>query len=87
MKLALNHFGVREDQIRLTVRSDLTRAAIADRIFRETTVSQEWIALKLGMKSAPKVCQKIRRFRKVPKNELSGLIKKWTKVNIFLTDL
>ena len=79
---AMKHFGLSEEELKTPVRGDLTRAAIASRIFRETTVSQQWIADQLGMKSAPNVCQQIRRFRNF-EDKMPKKLQQWDKVNIF----
>ena len=41
------------------------------------------IAEKLGMKSAPNVCQQIRRFRRADETELPKKVREWKKLNIF----
>ena len=83
LKRARKHFRLSAEELVQPLRGDLTRAAIADRIFRETTVSQKWIAEMLGMKSVANVCQQIRRFRRTDDGELSSSIKRWTKIKIF----
>ena len=80
---AEGHFGRSRAKLRTPVRGDLTRAAIALRIFEETTMSQGWIAEELGMKSAPNVCQQIRRLRGIDEKSLPKQIKEWKTVPIF----
>lgn len=80
---ARRHFGKTEAELSRPVRGDLSRAAVATRLFEETTVSQAWISEKLGMKSAPNVCQQIRQFRRTDKRKLSSKVKEWIKLNIF----
>ena len=75
----MKHFGLSEEELKTPVRGDLTRAAIAARIFRETTVSQQWIADQLGMKSAPNVCQQIRRFRNL-EDKMPKKLQQWDKI-------
>ncbi|MDF1816698.1 MAG: hypothetical protein P1V20_31130 [Verrucomicrobiales bacterium] len=82
MQAGMKHFGLSEEALVTPLRGDITQAAIAARIFRETTVSQQWIAEQLGMKSAPNVSQQNRRFRKFG-NKLPKNIKKWQKIKIF----
>jgi len=80
---ARRHFGKTEAELARTVRGDLSRAAVAARLFEETTVSQAWISEKLGMKSAPNVCQQIRRFRCTEERKIPKKVKEWTKLKIF----
>jgi len=80
---ARRHFGKTEAELAQTVRGNLSRAAGAARLFAETTVSQAWISEKLGMKSAPNVCQQIRRFRRTDKRKLPKKVREWTKIKIF----
>lgn len=79
---AQKHYQLTGEELKVQVRGDLTRASIAARIFYETTVSQQWIADQLGMKSAPNVCQQIRRYRN-DESQLPLKVKRWKKVNIF----
>ncbi|MEM9281503.1 MAG: transposase [Verrucomicrobiota bacterium] len=80
---ALNHFRLNREELKRTIRGDFTRAAIASRLFRETTMSQDWIAEQLGMKSAANVCQQIRKYSMVPTRDLPVKLRKWDKLNIF----
>ncbi|MDF1746718.1 MAG: hypothetical protein P1V19_23705, partial [Gimesia sp.] len=75
IEAAMTHFELTEEQLRTPKQGDLTRAAIATRAFKETTVSQSWIARQLGISSAPAVCQQIRRYKMLPPK-----IKKWKNV-------
>ena len=72
-----------KEQLKSPMRGDHTRAAIAYRLYKETTVSQEWIAEALGMRSAPNVCQQIRKFRLIEELKWEPKIRKWMKVQIF----
>lgn len=44
--------------------SDLRKLALAELLWKRTTVSQEWIADKLSMRSAANVSQQLRRFNR-----------------------
>jgi hypothetical protein len=60
--------------------SDLRKLAIAELLWKRTTVSQEWIAEKLSMRSAANVSQQLRRFDRAKANaklpmELQNLLK------------
>lgn len=80
---ALEHFSIGEEDLIRAVRGDLTRAAVAACLFEETPMCQKWISNELGMKSAPNVCQQIRRFRAPPKKKLPGKLRKLTNLNNF----
>jgi hypothetical protein len=45
--------------------SDLRKLALAELLWKRTTVSQEWIAEKLSMRSAANVSQQLRRFNRL----------------------
>ncbi len=45
--------------------SDPRKLALAELLWKRTTVSQEWIAGKLSMRSAANVSQQLRRFNRV----------------------
>jgi hypothetical protein len=45
--------------------SDLRKPALAELLWKRTTVSQEWIAEKLSMRSAANVSQPLRRFNRL----------------------
>ena len=45
--------------------SDPRKLALAELLWKRTTVSQEWIAEKLSMRSAANVSQQLRRFNRV----------------------
>ena len=67
----------RETELKTPKRSDLRRAAIAWAIWKQSSVSQEWIAEKLGMKSRQNVSQRIRRFDKLPERDLPRELRNW----------
>ncbi len=59
-------------------KGDLRRAAIAWAIWTRTSgVSQAWIAERLNLRSAPNVCQQVRRFQKLKPKELPREIREW----------
>jgi REP element-mobilizing transposase RayT len=58
---------------------DWRRTAIAWAIWKRTSVSQEWIAERLGMKSRQNVSQQVRRFDKLPLRSLSKELKEWKR--------
>lgn len=66
-----------ESELKKPERGDWRRAAIAWAISRETSVSQEWIANRLGMKSRQNVSQQIRRFDQQPTHSLSKQLRQW----------
>ncbi len=51
--------------------------AIAWAIANQTTVSQDWIAERLGMKSRQNVSQRVRQFDRIPAKELPKPLRKW----------
>ena len=58
----------------------LTPFPLAELLWKRTTVSQEWIAEKLSMRSAANVSQQLRRFDRAKANaklpmELQNLLK------------
>ncbi|MEO0413550.1 MAG: hypothetical protein AAF226_01205, partial [Verrucomicrobiota bacterium] len=79
IKEALRHFEINEEELQTTQRGDLTRSAVAWRIFHETTLSQSWIANRLQMKSGPNVCRQIRVFKQRRDQELNKKLKQWKK--------
>jgi len=74
---AETHFGASLEILRVVKRGDWTRAAIAWAIWRETIVSQRWIAEELNLKSAANASQQIRRFAKLHARELPKLLRSW----------
>jgi putative transposase len=48
--------------------SDPRKLALAELLWKRTTVSQEWIAENLSMRSAANVSQQLRRFDRVKTN-------------------
>jgi len=80
---ASNHFGMTLDDLKIPVRGDLTRAAIATRIHKNTTIAQGWIAREFGMKSAANVSRQIHVISKKGKNELPAKVRKWMRIKNF----
>ena len=48
--------------------SDPRKLSLAELLWKRTTVSQEWIAEKLSMRSAANVSQQLRRFNRAKAN-------------------
>ena len=80
LKTAREHFGLSAADLKKPVRGDCTRAAIATRLHKETTMSQSWIAEQLGMKSAANVSRQIQVFRSKQKRSLPKKIREWMKI-------
>ncbi len=60
--------------------SDSRKLALAELLWKRTTVSQEWIAEKLSMRSAANVSQQLRRFKRVKiQSKLSHEMKEFLK--------
>ncbi|MCG8600224.1 MAG: transposase [Verrucomicrobiales bacterium] len=74
---AQRHFGKTREELREVIASDWTRAAVAWAIWKETIVSQSWIAEAMNLKSAANASQQIRRFAALPDNELGREWKRW----------
>ena len=64
---------------------DWRRAAIAWAIARRTSVSQDWIARRLGMKSRQNVSQQVRKFDRIPLRDLPKPLRQW-KQKLTITD-
>jgi len=66
-------------------KSDPRKLAVAELFWKETTVSQEWIAEKLSMRSAANVSQQLRRLDrektlgKLPPEVRSFLLRAWER--------
>ena len=56
--------GLSEDELGKLPGSDARKAALAELLWSRTTVSQEWLAERLHLKSAANACQVIRRYKK-----------------------
>ena len=55
--------GLSEEEVKNLKGSDFRKAAIAELVWRKTTVSRGWIAARLWMKSATNVGQSVRRLK------------------------
>jgi putative transposase len=71
--------GLRDEDLKLARGGDARKVSLAWAIARSTTVSQSWIAQKLGMKSAANVSQQIRRFELNREQLTDPRIRKWLK--------
>jgi len=74
-----------ETELRRVKYGDYRRMAIAWAIAKQTSVSQDWIAERLGMKSRQNVSQQVRRFDKIPNRNLSKALRDW-KRKLTITD-
>jgi hypothetical protein len=77
---ACEHYRISISELRRKRRGDWTRASVAWRIWKETTVSQSWIADRLNLSSSANASQTIRRFDAVKEKELPALIRKWKQL-------
>ena len=66
-------------ELKKRVYGDWGRTAIAWAVWKSTSVSQKWIAERLGMKSAANVSQQVRRFDGLNDRELPKEIKRWKR--------
>jgi putative transposase len=66
-------------ELKKRVYGDWRRTAIAWAVWKSTSVSQKWIAERLGMKSAANVSQQVRRFDGLNDRELPKEIKRWKR--------
>jgi putative transposase len=72
--------ALKDKDIRNHRRGDWRRAAIAWVIWARTSgVSQQWIAEKLSLKSAPNVSQQILRISREPRRALPKPVREWLK--------
>jgi hypothetical protein len=67
------------DTLRSARHGDLRWAAIAWAIWKRTSVSQDWIAERLGMKGRQNVSQQVSRFDKRPIRTLSKELREWKR--------
>ncbi len=68
-----------DEELSIPSRGDLRRVAIAWAVWETTSVSQEWIAKRLGLRSAPNVSQQLRRFSRLADSELPSKVREWKK--------
>lgn len=83
---AQRHFKLSREELRIPERGDLTRAAIAARLFRETTMSRDRIAETLDLKRAAHVSRQIRKHSLAPSEDFASEPEKMGKTREFLTD-
>ena len=79
MEEASEFFGKSIPELGRVTRGDWTRAAVGWAIWKETVVTQVWIAEKLNLKSAANASQQIRRFALEPEKSLPKRIREWKK--------
>ena len=68
-----------ETELRRVNYGDYRRMGIAWAIAKRTTVSQDWIAERLGMKSRQNVSQQVRRFDQMPPRNLPKALRQWKR--------
>ena len=79
----LAELGLNERDLNVSRGSDPRKVSLAWAIARSTTVSQNWIAKRLSMRSAANVSQQIRRFEANIESQPDLRIQSWLKsVNI-----
>ena len=61
LRAGLKAAGLKSAELERVKGSDVRKVLLADLLWRQTVVSQEWLAEKLRMKSAPNVSQQLRR--------------------------
>lgn len=74
---ACRHYGMEEAELIRPRRGDRKRASVASRIWRETNVTQGWLAERLGLRTPANVSQTIRRFESLTPNQLGRKVRKW----------
>lgn len=82
IKQACEHFGLKEDAMFHPKYGDQTRAAVAWKVCRHTSVPQQWIADRMHLKSPANVSQTVRRFEQQDDKELGRVLKEWRKLNV-----
>jgi len=78
---ACAHYGVDEEELRRTRRGSQVKPSVAWRIWRETTVSQGWLAERLHLKTSANVSQQIRRFDGMDEKTLPKPVRAWKKLS------
>jgi len=86
IRIGLECFEMSEEDLVRAKGGDPKRLLIAEAIWKQTTAGQDWMADRLGMKSAGTASQQLRRsleraIRQIPRREL----KKWRKLSRFVT--
>ena len=72
--------GLRRAELERLAGSDPRKVLIAERLWRETVVSQGWLAENLRMKSAVNVSQQVRRLdREKALAKVSDELRQWLK--------
>jgi putative transposase len=65
------------DELKRTKGSDPRKVALAKLLWERTTVSQDWLAEKLQMRSAANVCILLGRHRKAKKTNIPSKLESW----------
>lgn len=77
VKEGAEHYGMSIAELKKDRRGDWRRSSVAWAVAMETSVTQEWIAETLNLKSAANASQQIRRFRQVSSRELPEQVRAW----------
>ena len=73
----MRDLGLKNAKLNQLPGSDLRKVAIALALQKKTSVRQRWVADRLKMGSATNVSQQLRRFAKIPRNQLTNEINIW----------
>ena len=84
LQKACLHYGVKEKDLLMNRRGDYRKTSVARKIWKETTISQQWISERLKMKTPANVSQKIRRFAEIADNDLPNEVLKFAEMSIFV---
>tara|TARA_R110000850_G_scaffold16224_3_gene50848 strand:+ start:74 stop:1132 length:1059 start_codon:yes stop_codon:yes gene_type:complete len=79
IEMACQHFGMKEEALFERRYGDRTRAAIAWKVWRHTSVPNQWIAERMNLGSPANVSQAVRRFEQVDESELAKVAREWKK--------
>ena len=80
LSAGLKAAGLAPDEIERLAGSDARKVAVAQAIWESSTVSQGWLAERLGMRSAANVSQQLCRARDGSREpELPPALRKWLK--------
>lgn len=77
---AVDHFGWKDGTRETFVsfpRGDLRRVSVAWAIWRRTSVSQQWIAERVGLRSRANVSQQVRKFQQRDRREFPLSLRRW----------
>ncbi|MFK5922291.1 MAG: transposase [Verrucomicrobiota bacterium] len=72
-----------EETFKQLAKGSVERIAVAWAIYKKTSVSQKWIAKRLGISNAANVSQQVRRFNKSPNEHPLPEVQKWITLHSF----